>query len=281
MKSISFFFLFLFIFILNTKSQTVDTLNIYFSLNQSAVTKDNAEIIDSFFKINSRRFTSMDVDLIGFCDTIGTIKYNEKLSFQRAFATKKYIDLFNLTTLTYDKIEGYGETNNQQQYSDGHDGSLDRHVLIIIRHTDSIIPKSEISNLPIKKQPGISDAINDSTLKIGSNIILDNLNFFANSHYPLPQSMPILNEVLQAFRTNLKLKVEIQGFICCTTEGMELADNETGRYDLSKQRAKYVYDYLIKNKVDPSRLDYIGKGASVKYLPVELNRRVEFKIIDK
>jgi len=56
---------------------------------------------------------------------------------------------------------------------------------------------------------------------------------------------------------------------------------------LSENRAKSVYEYLIANKIDASRLVYKGYGKTQPIAPNDSeegrkkNRRTEFKIIAK
>ena len=49
-----------------------------------------------------------------------------------------------------------------------------------------------------------------------------------------------MNELLSVMQKNKKLKIEIQGHICCAPEDFG---------DLSTARARAVYDYLIKNGI--------------------------------
>ena len=65
-------------------------------------------------------------------------------------------------------------------------------------------------------------------------------------------------------------------------------DNTGGKdlnITLSKNRAKSVYDFLIKHKVNPERLSYQGYADNVPVATNESvkgrakNRRTEFKIV--
>jgi flagellar motor protein MotB len=59
-------------------------------------------------------------------------------------------------------------------------------------------------------------------------------------------------------------------------------------YTLSINRAKAVYDFLIRSGIDKSRMTYKGFGSANKRFPDEknaeeenLNRRVEIMIVEK
>jgi outer membrane protein OmpA-like peptidoglycan-associated protein len=69
-------------------------------------------------------------------------------------------------------------------------------------------------------------------------------------------------------------------------EGLDGRDADNGSADLSVQRAKFVYDFLVDKGIKKSRMSYKGFGASNKLYPLErterertLNRRVEIRVI--
>ena len=142
---------------------------------------------------------------------------------------------------------------------------------------NSIILKDSVSLTP-DKQPDITGT--DLTkLKLGNSVILKNVNFEFNSFKLLPTSETILNTLLTFLRDNPKIKLVISGH----TDDI---GTEEYNLDLSVNRAKSVYNWLINNGIDSSRLDYLGFGKSVPlYIETDekfraLNRRVEVKIID-
>ncbi len=51
--------------------------------------------------------------------------------------------------------------------------------------------------------------------KVGDKIRLENLNFIGGSDKLLPESEPVLEELLQVLTDNPKLKIQIQGHVCC------------------------------------------------------------------
>jgi outer membrane protein OmpA-like peptidoglycan-associated protein len=88
-----------------------------------------------------------------------------------------------------------------------------------------------------------------------------------------------LDQLLNHLNSNLNLSIEIYGH----TDHMGL---DTRNKELSQQRAKAVADYLISQGLNRSRIQSFGFGSSK---PVadntteegrQLNRRVEFKLID-
>jgi outer membrane protein OmpA-like peptidoglycan-associated protein len=98
------------------------------------------------------------------------------------------------------------------------------------------------------------------------------------------ESVPLLDEVVQALRDNKGFRVQIEGHADAT--GVE-EHNQT----LSEQRAAAVVAYLRDHGIAPERLSYKGFGSSVPtdsnktVAGRENNRRVDFvvqfKIIDR
>ena len=92
-------------------------------------------------------------------------------------------------------------------------------------------------------------------------------------------SRPKMFELLSVLRLNPKLKIEIQGNLCC---------QPVDRLNLSTERAKAIYNFLVYYKVDKNRLSYKGFGSSnpIFALPEKseeeraANRRVEILILD-
>ncbi len=119
------------------------------------------------------------------------------------------------------------------------------------------------------------------TSNIGDHIKLNNIYFFNNSARLLPNSEPVLYELLCVMNDNPKLKIEIQGHICCQTA--------QGVYDVSISRARAVWMFLIKNGINRNRMSFKGFGTSKPIHPIpeksaqeeEDNRRVEIMILSK
>ena len=116
-----------------------------------------------------------------------------------------------------------------------------------------------------------------SPLEIGESMILENI-YFELASFELTQNSLSELEIVAAFLDENRVHIQIEGH---TDQTGEPAYNQS----LSEQRAKAVYDFLIKFGISPGRLNFIGLGATQ---PVELdptmsdkNRRIEFRIIDK
>jgi len=120
-------------------------------------------------------------------------------------------------------------------------------------------------------------------IKVGETIALNNILFKPESPVMLSTSLKELEGLLIFLNENPKIKIEIQGH----TNALK-PDNDPKYKTLSEQRAKAVYDYLIKNKIAAKRLSYKGFGNSkLLYLNAtdpelqQKNRRVEILILSK
>ncbi len=115
--------------------------------------------------------------------------------------------------------------------------------------------------------------------KPGEKIKIENLNFIINTFAVVPESRGKLYELLVVLQSNPSLKIEIHGHLCCMP---------IDRTDLSTQRAKAIYNFLIANEVYRGRLSYKGFGSTNPIYPLPekdekeraANRRVEILIVE-
>ncbi len=123
-----------------------------------------------------------------------------------------------------------------------------------------------IKNIPLKP------------IRVGETVILRNI-FFDTDKYTLKnESVTELEKLILLLLKNPKLRIDISGH----------TDNEgSAEYnlELSKNRAKTVYEYLIRQGISRERLTYSGYGLS---RPVDVNtteqgraanRRTEFRVL--
>ncbi|SFH49725.1 OmpA family protein [Pedobacter insulae] len=114
-------------------------------------------------------------------------------------------------------------------------------------------------------------------IKVGAKAILNNIFFETNQFQLLPSSIAELNLLVDFLNTNKQITIEIQGH---TDNIGESGLNE----NLSENRAKEVFNYLIKNGIAAKRLTYKGFGASrpaadnATSAGRQRNRRTEFII---
>lgn len=132
-------------------------------------------------------------------------------------------------------------------------------------------PKELIENVKI------SD-IDRSELKTGSTIRIDNLYFEADKAVVMQNSFAVLDDLYNFLNRNPDVVVEIGGH----TNNLA---SENYAYRLSSDRAKTIYDYLVKKGIDKDRVKYKGYGKKVQIAGNNTaegrrkNQRVEIKIL--
>lgn len=117
-----------------------------------------------------------------------------------------------------------------------------------------------------------------SRIEVGSNTVLNNIFFDFDKYDLKDKSILELNKVINFMKTNPDIKIRISGH----TDNQGAADYNK---QLSLQRAKAVYDFLVANKIDSTRIEYVGYGQEKPAFPNDTeenrskNRRIEFEII--
>ncbi len=129
-----------------------------------------------------------------------------------------------------------------------------------------------------KAEDPIQLEISLSAIEIGKATVLRNIFFETGKFTLLSQSKTELDKLIDFLANNPQVKIEIGGHTDSVgSAGMNL--------ELSENRAKAVYNYLVENGVEQGRLSFHGYGFTVPVASNETeegrakNRRTEFKII--
>jgi outer membrane protein OmpA-like peptidoglycan-associated protein len=200
--------------------------------------------------------------LLGYCDSIDTKNYNKKLAERRIESIRSLLEKNGLKfNKNLEKI-AFGKDFKQSKIQ-----AENRKVTIFY---------NEQQIKPIESE--LTKQIRNS--KVGETIKLPNIYFFNNSDQIVAKSQPTLFDLLTAMEENPELKIEIQGHICC-----QLVSDIN---DVSTARAKTIYSYLIRNKIDSKRMTFKGYGTSrpIHKIPekneteANENRRVEILILE-
>ena len=175
--------------------------------------------------------------LSGFCDSVDTRQYNKVL------AEKRIESVFQLLEKSGIKISQNVERNPLgKDFKQSKIQAENRKVTIFY--------KEEEEQKPIESE--LTKQIKSA--KAGETIKLPNIYFYNNSARIVPKSQETLYELLCAMEENPKLKIEIQGHICCQLV--------TDVGDVSTARAKTIYNFLIRNKISRERMTFKGFGTS-------------------
>ena len=265
------FLLFLFVFItLPLQAQDDVVHSIYFEFDKYNLEEKQANETLKFIKsIDSTRIES--VQIYGYCDDRGKEAYNFKLSNNRANTIKNKLIQNGITNKIIISIEGKGRV------------MIDDDVLENIpeirsknRRVDVVL---NLKPLPKIELPGVFKNFKKNMI-VGDRIYLENLLFERGSGKLSVASKNELDKIAKELQKYKNLQFEIQGHVCCTPPYQkEAIDRGTRKRELSTNRAKSVYNYLILKKIDKSRMSYKGYGNS-KSLGREpqYDRRVEIVI---
>lgn len=254
------YFSLLLLFCLNLSAQ--EKLELYFDFNKDVPNESSIKVLNDW--LAQEKFRGIH-RIEGYCDHIDTDEYNKELSIRRANNVLKLLD-YNILDTHKTEIIGMGENFEQSPQQEKNRKA----IIYYVNNTPKLSTPVEESKL--------SKQITDS--KVGEKYKLENLNFYNMSDVVVPESRPILVDLLRIMETNKTLKIEIQGHICCMPKDT---------YETARLRAIAVYKYLVFNGIDKERLSYVSFGSSKPIYPLpekteaekEANRRVEIMVISK
>ena len=267
-------------------AQKQGRITVNFDFNKYDITTTAAARLDSLVASFPVKTSGITIALYGHCDSIGSYEYNDELSQKRVKAVKNYLTGKGLEPAVIIKEEGFGKRNPLNNNASDHERFLNRRVELAMTLTEEKPVEKQVEKIT---QKTFTKTIEDTTTRVGTTITLQNLNFVGGMHYLLPQSAPVLNELLEVMKQNPRLVIAIEGHVCCLPDKNDGVDLALGTANLSEMRAKTVYDYLLKNGIAPDRMSYKGFGHQFPLAPFPErsaeeqinNRRVEIRIISK
>ena len=258
-----------------------DTISIYYDIDKFVATPEERKKLE--FKTDSLS----KIEILSYTDYLGSTTYNLELSKKRTHTIKALLLKNGFDTLKIKNAKGLGEIGEELALENG--VPENRRSDIIIHYKKAIKQKkqaTEQEKQAIEPNTTLADKINESA--IGSTLILKNLSFIPGHHYLMEESLPTLDSLILILQRNPNLKIEIEGHVCCSPGTSDGLDQELNTYNLSEQRAKYIYLKLIENSIEAKRLSYKGMARTKPLFPLEktteeqqANRRVEIKIIEK
>ena len=200
------------------------------------------------------------IEIGAHTDASGSAKYNTELSEKRAQAVKKYLENNGIPSARL-KAKGYGESKLLNRCKDGVKCSSEEHA------------QNRRTEFKVIGQQGF---------KVGDVIKVDNINYELNKAKLDMKESRGLTEIITLLKVN-KISVEIRSHT-------DSKGSSKYNLELSQERAKAVYDYLVKNGVNKHRLKYKGYGESLLINKCKdgvrcsdsqhaQNRRTDFKVI--
>jgi outer membrane protein OmpA-like peptidoglycan-associated protein len=270
---------------------------IYFDNNKFELNTLELVKLDKWILENK---TSKIVSITGSTDDIGSLGYNDTLSKKRVnFIYSKVIGKLKIRedfkTISLGEKGATSDNNAENRkavilYLLEKDLHLEEEILGIKKEIKEEQPKPEIvypEKLVFENPNGTKSEFKldrafmkkVGEAKSGEKLIIENLNFVINTFAVVNESRGKLYELLLVLQKNPSWKIEIQGHICCMP---------VDRADLSTQRAKALYNFLLNQNISKDRLSYKGFGSSqpIYALPEKneqeraANRRVEIFILE-
>jgi outer membrane protein OmpA-like peptidoglycan-associated protein len=268
-----------------------DTVSVYFPFNVSTLSEEAQYRLDSAI-YKGKIPATQPIQIIGYADAVGSDTFNLHLSRERATSVKSWLIQSGFQDKNITLVIGKGESNAKAKERPG--GNLaDRHVDIVrsaTRPTADALPVVKARPTPIRVHsdgPLKASATDLSSVAVGETLLLDNIYFYAGRHIVREESDKALTSLVDALKANPDIKIRIEGHVCCVpSSAMDAIDDDTGREELSVNRAAVIRDYLINHGIDKARLSFTGFGHRHPLVPFEhneddanKNRRVEIRIM--
>ena len=291
--------LLLFGFILSAQEKA----SFYFDFDQDTFNPKQNELFLSWLNKDENREILV---INGYCDWYGTYDYNDTLAYKRIHTVHEQLKTKVSSSLFFSedlKIKGFGErvqTRKERKYNRRVDVFYtiipEKVVVKEVVYDDPVVYTGQVINKELevieKKEiiqvPDTDDLIDPvglyknpyATAKVGDKLVMNNLYFYDRSGIFVPESLPVMEELLEFMITHPKVKIEIQGHICC-----QLGEDPE---DIALVRAIAVHNFLVANDIDDSRLLYKSFGSTqpIHKIPEKNekerneNRRVEILILE-
>lgn len=273
-------------------AEAQEQFSVFFESNKSECSKLEAKKLQDWIIANK------EVKIIaihGFTDEDGTSGFNDTLAKKRvAYIYNKVKDLIKIREDF--KTISFGE-NFKQDAAKSQNRKATVYYLLPkdFARENEILGIKKVDPKPIEQEipeliPIEEEAMNfpeNATLedKIkfsqkGTLIRLNDINFYVNTFAIMPTSKRAIDELIYVLDTYPKLKIEIQGHICCVDKDAR---------NLSTERAKQVKRILVSEGISERRIKTKGFGVSKPKFAIPeksdyeaaRNRRVEIMILDK
>jgi len=244
--------------------QTLETkamsYSIYFNHDQNTITNNQNVLFQSFHDSITINNTISSINISGYCNEIGGNDYNIKLSEERAHYIYQIIRKDTSLNII---VDGLGEIPNVN--NENIDEQLTNNRKVMITYTFNNIA----DDLPVS----LIDIVE------GEKMILKDIMFVRGSTEYMPGSIPTLQKLLTDLKQHKKYHIQIQGHIFDIHNYEKNIPIDERILMLSENRAKTVYNYLVDNGIDSSRLSFIGlQGKYPLYKEPEDDRRVEIEV---
>jgi len=263
-----------------SQTKKPDSLQLFFDSAKFSITEVHKTQLQNFFK-DIKLEEVLQIRIKGYTDFIGNHVYNNKLSKKRAKATYTYVT--NNYQFKAIAQQGLGELDDEVAEATIEGGnSKHRKVDLILSYEK---PKDVYVSLTRKQRY----LLQLPKLTVGEKLRIRHTNFHISTPNITNASKEDLEGIVKILKAHPKVKVLIEGHVCCgDKEEYESKIANPENLELSKERAKNIYNTLIKKGIKANRLSYKGYGFT---RPLDFpestiaiqreNRRIELKVLKK
>jgi len=248
---------------LSLSANAQQKFTVYFNFNNAKATNASNEKLLQW--IDNNKDAKIE-KIYGYADKSGNETYNQDLSERRALYVYKQLKSADIMLENVEE-KSFGESLSSRI------SKTDRKV--------EIYYNKNIYKVSLKAEPSVTNLTRlFKEAKVGDKIVLKDIYFAGGTTYILKESRQTLKELYKIMNDNPKLKIDLQGHICCDKDDIG---------DLSGKRAMEIYLYLNGSGIDGKRMQAHGFGG---HKPIHRipewnneekaeNRRVEVEILEK
>jgi outer membrane protein OmpA-like peptidoglycan-associated protein len=271
-----------------------DTIRLFYDINQKELTAGHKATLDSLSRFI--RDTTV-VKIHGFADYLGKRDSNFTLSTARAEIVKAYLQkLHSKSERLFANGKGQVDVSTKAHSTIG--APFNRRVEVIFARPAApkpapkklmIVPRWRDTLRLKKKDDSVYTRINNiGGRNVGDSISFTELTFLPGRHFLRQSAVHYMVALKDLLKAHPNLKIEIQGHICCQYNGKDGEDFDTRKNELSLTRAKFIYEYLVSEGINPTRLTYKGLGSKepkvypeMSSIDQDVNRRVVIVLTGK
>jgi outer membrane protein OmpA-like peptidoglycan-associated protein len=178
-------------------------------------------------------------------------------------------------------IEARSDKNGNYKIKAGLKENLNYNLSIL---SDSTFVQSQtINTIELKGKVAFSDIkVVLPKLKKGEKYKLGSINFYGNVAMLLPESFASVESLFKLMKKNKKMIIQIEGHVNDPGNMSDKGFDQT----LSNERAKTIYNYLVKKGISKDRISFVGLSNNfplykkpANEFQAQANRRVEIKVI--
>ena len=239
---------------------------VFFETNSYTIDDNQVKKLNSYLDTLPKQ-EIFSISIVGYTDDTGKKEANKILSSNRATSIVEILanKEFPMNKLLEFSGKGYIPLSDTNVISLEDQRKNNRRVEVVIQ----ILEESNI------------ERVDYESAKVNDIIRLPEVFFEPGSHILTTGSYRTLSYLLFYMRKNEKFEIAILGHICCLKINTDAFDHGTGLHNLSEARAESVYNFLVENGIDGTRLYYKGmKGDFPTGEGDKVDRRVELIVLD-